>query len=401
VQNDRGTITTRPAIAIISNSQTPYRLHLHQRIARELPMIRLWSIFTHEISNAPWSFTAAPEIGPVLLGKGESATEQSALRNSLKEWRRGKQVIRFLIENQVRAVVMMGYNDLGRVRVMRWCRRHGVVCFLFGDSNIRGDRATGIKGGGKSIAKRLFVRRVLSWCDGALACGTLGQAYFNKYGVASDRIFFFPYEPDYALIQSIDAARIAEVAQHFKLGHERRRLIYTGRLVDVKRVDLLIDAFIAMARQRADWDLVIVGDGPLREPLQARAPAWLTGRITWTGFLDDQETVSALYRSCDLLVLPSDNEPWALVINEAAAAGLAIVSSDVVGASAELVREGVNGRLFPAGNLDKLIAALLDATDPGKIDQLKSGSAMVLSEWRQRGDPVAGLRQALAFAKVV
>ena len=141
--------------------------------------------------------------------------------------------------------------------------------------------------------------------------------------------------------------------------------------------------------------MLVIGDGPLRDSLRARVPAGLKNRVTWTGFLDEQQTVGALYRASDVLVLPSDQEPWALVINEAAAAGLAIVSSNVVGAAAELVRDGVNGRLFPPGDLKALTDALLDVTDASRIAALKAASAGILADWRRRGDPVLGLRQAM------
>ncbi len=51
---------------MITNSQTPYRLALHQRIVSELSQVRLWSLYTHETSNANWKFVAPPEINPVL-----------------------------------------------------------------------------------------------------------------------------------------------------------------------------------------------------------------------------------------------------------------------------------------------------------------------------------------------
>jgi glycosyltransferase involved in cell wall biosynthesis len=88
------------------------------------------------------------------------------------------------------------------------------------------------------------------------------------------------------------------------------------------------------------------------------------------------------------------------VINEAAAAGLAIVSSTVPGAAAELVRDGVNGRVFPSGNLPALTTALADVTALDHIDAMKAASATVLADWRRRGDPVQGLRSALRLADV-
>ncbi|MDB5321969.1 MAG: glycosyl transferase, group 1 [Phycisphaerales bacterium] len=387
----------KAAVAIICNSHTPYRLHLHQRIAREVPEIKLWSVYTHEVSNAPWAFAVPPEIGPVSFGRGESSDDQAKLKYALREWRKGGRIIRWMKEQNIRLAVVFGYNDAGRLRIIRWCKRQGVPCFLFGDSNIRGDRDTGIKG----FAKRQFVSRVVRACTGVMPCGTLGQAYFEKYGATPDRVFFFPYEPDYALAAQIDPAAVAATRQRFGLHADRRRLVYSGRLVPIKRVDLLIDAFIAIASDRPEWDLLIIGDGPERAALQARIPTALTARVTWTGFLDDPKTVTTLYRIGDILVLPSDAEPWAVVINEAAAAGLAIVASDVVGAAAELVRDGVNGRIFPAGDAAALRAALLDITRPDRIDTAKAASAAILADWRRRGDPVQGLRRALESTGVL
>ena len=388
---------TRPAIAIISNSQTPYRLHLHRRIAAELPQTHLFSLFTHQTSNSNWAFDAPPEIGPVVFGDGESIADQARPTRAGREWRRGGRIIRWLRAHHVRFVVVMGYNDAGRLRIMRWCRRAGVPCYLFGDSNVCGDRPTGPK----AAVKRLVLGHVLSWCDGVLVCGTLGRRYFARYGVPAERTYFFPYEPDYALIQSLPPATVVAAGERFGLAAGRQRLVYSGRLVDVKRVDLLIDAFAAVAADRPDWDLVIIGDGPLREALAHRVPAGLVPRVIWTGFLDNQSVVSSLYRNGHVLVLPSDVEPWALVVNEAVAAGLAVVSTDVVGAAAELVVDGVNGRLFPPGDLPRLIACLLDVTTSGVTERMRAAAPAALADWRRRGDPVAGLRAALTAAGVL
>jgi glycosyltransferase involved in cell wall biosynthesis len=376
---------------------TPYRSHLHLRIVRELPQIRLLSLYTHEESNAPWKFAVPPEINPVSFGAGESAMNQARLSGAVSEWRKGARMIAYMIEQSVRAIVMGGYNDAGRLRVIRWAHRNGVPLFLFGDSNIRGDLATGLK----AAMKRRLVTKVIRQCTACFPCGSLGAAYFQKYGCSSDRIYYFPYEPDYALLSSLTATEVDAVAARFGLDRSRRRVVYSGRLIEVKRVDLLIDAFCAIAADRPEWDLLVIGAGPLMDSLKRRVPDALRARVTWTGFLDDQSAVSCLYRAGDVLVLPSDYEPWAVVINEAAAAGLAIIASDVVGAAAELVRDGENGFTFPAGNVQRLTDSLRAATAADRIDALKLGSGTVLNDWRHRGDPVVGLRTALVDCGVV
>src|SRR5688500_18792818 len=127
-------------VAIIANSHTPYRAHLHLRIAREMPEIKLWTVYTHEESNAPWSFHVPPEINPVSFGRGESSRDQSKPRYALREWRKGGRILRWMAENDVRAAVVSGYNDPGLARILRGCHRCGRPTFLFGDSNVRGDR---------------------------------------------------------------------------------------------------------------------------------------------------------------------------------------------------------------------------------------------------------------------
>ncbi len=388
-----GVSQARPTLAIISNANAPYRTHLHRRIVNEIPQVRLYSVFTHGLGSFPWALQAPPEIGPVQFGQNDSVYEQGKLSGFFHEWFKGGRVIRWMEEYDVSAVLLIGYNDTGRLRIINWCAAHDVACLLFGDSNVLGDTVSGLK----AWVKRKLLYRIVNKCAAILPCGREGRAYFVKYGADPRRIFYCPYEPDYALIENFPPERVEEVKKRFGLRDGRRRLVFSGRLVEVKRPDLLLEAFATIASARPEWDLVLVGDGPMRAPLEQQAAPALKDRIIWTGFIQEQGGVTAIYRASDVLVLPSDYEPWALVINEATAAGLSIVSSDVVGAAVELVRDRVNGRLFPRGNLAALIQCLLDVTNPIHVDAMKAASPGVLADWRRRADPVEGLRQALIF----
>ncbi len=391
-----------PAVAIVANALPPYRVHLHRRIAREMSAeIRLYTLCTHEI-DALHAYRPPGEINATSFGPGEPSVRQPKLRYAFAEWRKGGRILRWLADNNVKAVVLNGYNDLGRLRILRDCYRLALPCFIFGDSNVLCDRAAGAK----KIAKRLLLRWVLARACGFMACGRLGRRYWEKYGAEPERIFDFPYEPDYDLVTALSAEAIAERRARFGLKEGRRRIVFSGRFVAEKEPALLIDAFAMVALKRPDWDLVMIGaEGAPSRPqparLKERVPLELAGRVSFTGFVDNQETVSALYRSSDVLCLPSSYEPWGVVVNEAAAAGLAIIASDVVGAAAELVRDRVNGRIVPAGDPKALAEALLEVTEPKRIDRMRRSSPAVLADWRRRGDPVQGLRKALAWAKVL
>ena len=382
---------TRPTIAYISNGFTHYNVHFLKRVHRELLEIDLRCCYTHEFSMGNWAIPT-DELNIIQFGQGQWATEASRASRHVAEYRKAGRIIEYLARTNVAAVIMMGYNDLGRLRIIRWCQKNLIPCYIWGDSNIKSDRATGLKG----YIKRLYVGGVARRVTGALACGGLGRAYFRKYGFREDYTFLVPNEPDYSLIESVSDSVLEETATKFSLDRSRRRLMYCGRLVPGKRIDLLIQAFLHIAEHRPDWDLLIVGSGPLRSQLGAMIPENRKSRIIWPGFLGDQRYVSAMYRLADALVLPSDREAWALVINEAACAGLAIVASDMVGAAAELVRDGVNGRVFPAGDQKALEAALLEVTDERNTQAMRAASPRILQEWREKADPVEGLHEALA-----
>lgn len=374
-------------LAIISNSLPPYRQHLHRRLSREIPEIRLWTLLTHRGEDR-WDLASADDLGAICFADGVPRKNAGRL---IYEWRMGKRIIDWLKKQQIRAVILAGYNDPARLRVILWCHRHHIPCFISGDSNIRDESPSKLK----AAIKQMILRPMLRRTAGAMPFGTLGKVYFEKYGVPSDRIFLVPAEPDIELIRKLPHETIEAVARRFGLAAGRRRFLFSGRLIQCKRIDQLIDAFVAIASVRPEWDLVILGDGDLGQSLQKRVPSSLVQRVFWLGHAGQQETVAAVYRLCDVLCLTSEQERWAIVIHEAVAAGLAVVSSSIPGAAADLVRDNFNGRIYPAGDLQALTEAMLDVSEPTHVEACKAASAKVLADWQLVGDPVHNVRQAL------
>ncbi len=146
---------------------------------------------------------------------------------------------------------------------------------------------------------------------------------------------------------------------------DRRLILYSGRLERVKRVDLLINAFVDLAAEMPAWDLVLAGSGSLEDDLRSLVPADLESRVHWLGWCD-QDRLKVVYHASEILVLPSEYEPWAVVINEAIAAGLIPVASDAVGAAADLIEDGVSGYVFASGDLTDLKRAILSGRRRGR-----------------------------------
>ncbi|MEU8200230.1 glycosyltransferase [Streptosporangium sp. NPDC049046] len=135
------------------------------------------------------------------------------------------------------------------------------------------------------------------------------------------------------------------------------RIVSAGRLVRVKRIDLLIDAFAAAAPAVAEpWELHVIGDGPLRAALEAQAAqTGLGDRIVFRGQV---ENVEAEYLDASIVTLSSDFEGWGLVLAEGAACGLPAVACDASAGVRTLVEDGDNGILAEPGDTGSFAAAL-------------------------------------------
>lgn len=130
----------------------------------------------------------------------------------------------------------------------------------------------------------------------------------------------------------------------------KKVVLFVGRLVGLKNVDLLIDVFSALQEDAA---LVIVGDGPEAENLRKKAQG--NGRILFTGRLEG-DALYAWYHLADVTALLSRQEAFGAVVNEALVSGSRVLVSEKAG-SACLVRPE-NGAVVPIGNRDAVLSAL-------------------------------------------
>ncbi len=147
-------------------------------------------------------------------------------------------------------------------------------------------------------------------------------------------------------------------------GHGPVRILYVGRLVALKGQPVLLDAVTRLAASGLDAELILVGDGPERHELELHAQrSGLNGRVTFAGALG-QDEVRGHYARADVFCLPSFAEGVPVVLMEAMAAGLPVVTTRIAGVP-ELVEDGVEGLLTSPGRADQLEAALARlARDP-------------------------------------
>lgn len=133
-----------------------------------------------------------------------------------------------------------------------------------------------------------------------------------------------------------------------------------ARLNPVKNHELLLHAFLPVARQKPDSYLIIIGDGKLRSALEDQTRN--LGLEKQVLFLGDRRDIPALLSGMDLFVLSSTHEGYSISLLEACASGLPIIATDV-GGNAEIVTQGINGYLVESGNTNALSTALIRALE--------------------------------------
>ncbi|MDF2653090.1 MAG: hypothetical protein K0Q73_8895 [Paenibacillus sp.] len=131
----------------------------------------------------------------------------------------------------------------------------------------------------------------------------------------------------------------------------KKVIISTGRLEDIKGLDTLLDALAKLKRDRNDWVYWMVGSGAMEKKLKKQTDK--LGLEHYVKFLGHRDDVPSLLKQADLFVLPSihENYPYSLV--EAQVAGKVIIASGVGGIT-EMVQHNFNGLLVPAGDSNKL-----------------------------------------------
>ena len=174
----------------------------------------------------------------------------------------------------------------------------------------------------------------------------------------------------------IDPARYAAAPGHDPV------LLFVGRLAGVKGVPLLLEALAALAPAHPALRLRLIGDGPDRAALEARAiRLGLADRVEFLGYRSQSEVADAL-AGAQIFVLPSFAEGVPVVLMEAMAAGLPVVTTQIAGIP-ELVDSGISGLLVPPGEAAPLARALDTLlTDPARRHAMgQAGRARVSADF--------------------
>ena len=226
---------------------------------------------------------------------------------------------------------------------------------------------------------------VYRWINGFFVIGSANRAYYRSLGVPQDKIFDVPYTVDnerFISASELTAEQRADVRKEYGLPADKPVVLFASKFMPRKHPADVIRAMERLWNQGLSASLFMVGSGELDQDLRDLSTSLgIMDSVVFGGFIN-QAALPRVYAGCDVFVLPSENEPWGLIVNEAMCAGLPVVVSSEVGCVYDLVKDGDNGYRISSGSITSLETALEKIlTDEERRHRMGEASLSIIQGW--------------------
>ena len=289
-----------------------------------------------------------------------------------------------IVRNKPDVVILMSWMNPTWWLAILACIYRRIPFLYLTDQNVQRD----LSGPKWKIWIKSFVlgKLLFRLTAGFLCAGTANRLLYEFYGVPDHKLIPFAFSwGSEKLLQASDElnSRKKEIRQQLGIPEDTYAILYCGRLSPEKSPLSLVEAFEKV--DLADKTLIIVGDGELRASLQNYVAKKNIDHVYFFGFQNRRE-IPKFYVAADVLVLPSDQETWGIVVNEAMSFGLPVIVSDQVGAARDLVQNGYNGYTFPPGDVEALATNIkqLMQQDEAERSAMEAGSRELIEKWSTR-----------------
>lgn len=247
------------------------------------------------------------------------------------------------------------------------------------------------KGRKDSFLRRIYRKVLVRRASGFIAYGARAKQYLQDLGADAGKIE--------VAINTTDTEYYSKETESLRSSYSHtcsQKLLYIGHLTYKKRVDLLFSAVELLSKKRRGFKLVIVGDGPYRQPLEElSAKMGISDFISFEGFKQKPEIPGYLARA-DCFLFPSEYDIWGLVLVEAMAAGVPCISSIHAGATHDLIIDGETGFVLDFSETGKVVERINWLLDhPGEAKRIGEKASQFIREHASLENSVQGFINAI------
>lgn len=246
------------------------------------------------------------------------------------------------------AICISGYHYLATVEALLYAKLKHIPITLEAGSHL-------LSGFTKNPLTNLYKRGIIPRFNSYITNGTAAREQIVYYGASPEKIVIGLNTVDVDWFMK-EANNIEEDSlKEMKKKYPRKNVLYVGNFIAHKGVFNLIKVFRNL--KMGDVGLILVGDGIEKADYLEYIRVHRIRNVFFEGFVQKEEIVK-YYKLADVFVLPSFNEVWGMVVNEAMACGLPVICSNRAGVTRDLVKDGINGYSFNPNNVDELTEKL-------------------------------------------
>lgn len=249
--------------------------------------------------------------------------------------------IKHLAKYNYDIIIVGGYSTPTAMLTILYMKIKGVPFLLNAD-------------GGFVKGERKFVKKIKNFfigsATGYLSTGNETNKYLEYYGAKKENIYCYPFssiKKDLILMQALTPEERTALKNAHTITCDKM-IVSVGQFIHRKGFDVLIRAM----QRISDAALYIIGGNPIEEYKQLLKDNNINN-VFFLPFMK-QEELFQYYKMADVFVLPTREDIWGLVINEAMSQGLPIITTDKCVAGIELVQNGKNGFLVPVESVEAL-----------------------------------------------
>jgi len=259
-----------------------------------------------------------------------------------------KEISSLAINLEPSVTVVSGWMDRGYMHVAKLLRNKGLPVVIGLDSHWRGSLSQWVT---LILGRFGYFSRFYSH---AWVAGLYQFEYARRLGFKKSEIIYDLYSADLRLFSKAYNDSIENKQKNYP-----HRFLFVGRLEPIKGLDMLLQAWEQLGKERCDWELHLIGNGSLKVQLEAAV-----GVVVKDFMQPEQLMQEVVHSGC--FVLPSRGEPWGVVVHEFAAAGLPLIVADVVGSASTFLISGLNGYTFKVNDsigLKSRLLRIINASD--------------------------------------
>ena len=277
-------------------------------------------------------------------------------------------VLKLIKEHKDSFILFDGYGLKTNLLGMLYAKIRGMKRYVNVDGYALGEPESKIK----DFVKRIIIKY---FCSDFFCSSDLTREHLASYGAKRDRILVHNFSSiceDQILDKPLSFEEKLKIRKKLNIKSDRKLIIAVGNFIPRKRFEDLISALV---NSDIEADLLFLGGKPTEEYLKLinNDP-----RVLFADFVPP-EMVDDYYKAANLFVLPSQTDVWGLVINEAMAKGLPVISSDHCIAGLAMVND--NGVVYPTGNIDSLREALKKCLDDDNNEAMSLKSLEIIHNY--------------------